>query len=73
MDGQRAVSWMGKNPLQPENAKRGAAIFQQPCAYCHVKNADGGTGAMTYQIGGRQYLITAVDSVVYAWTLPPAQ
>ena len=28
---------------------------------------------MTYQIGGRQYLITPVDSVVYAWTLPPAQ
>jgi alcohol dehydrogenase (cytochrome c) len=28
---------------------------------------------MTYQIGGRQYLITPVDSVVYAWTLPSAQ
>jgi alcohol dehydrogenase (cytochrome c) len=28
---------------------------------------------MTYQIDGRQYLITPVDSVVYAWTLPPAQ
>jgi alcohol dehydrogenase (cytochrome c) len=28
---------------------------------------------MTYQIEGRQYLITPVDSVVYAWTLPPAQ
>jgi alcohol dehydrogenase (cytochrome c) len=28
---------------------------------------------MTYQIEGRQYLITPVDSVVYAWTLPPTQ
>ena len=28
---------------------------------------------MTYQVNGRQYIITAVDSVVYAWTLPPAQ
>jgi hypothetical protein len=28
---------------------------------------------VTYQINGRQYLITPVDSVVYAWTLPPAQ
>jgi cytochrome c oxidase cbb3-type subunit 3 len=44
-DGQRAVSWLGKNPLQQENAKRGAAIFQQSCAYCHGKNADGGPEA----------------------------
>jgi len=177
---------MGKNPLEQENAKRGAAIFLQSCAYCHGKNADGGPEApnlirsllvrhdksgdligpviqegrpdrgmpairlpadqaadvvtylhldyesgktvwqrdlgkghsftgvlttaghllfsgdtsgnlfafdpangnllwhvyaggtlnsspMTYQIEGRQYLITPVDSVVYAWTLPPAQ
>jgi alcohol dehydrogenase (cytochrome c) len=27
---------------------------------------------MTYQLDGQQYLITAIDSVVYAWTLPPA-
>ena len=27
---------------------------------------------MTYQIDGRQYLITPIDSVVYAWTLPGA-
>jgi mono/diheme cytochrome c family protein len=45
VDGQRAVSWMGKNPLEQENAKRGAAIFQQSCAYCHGKNADGGSEA----------------------------
>lgn len=25
---------------------------------------------MTYQIGGRQYLVTPIDSVVYAWALP---
>ena len=25
---------------------------------------------MTYELDGRQYLVTAVDSVVYAWTLP---
>ncbi|MBS1820855.1 MAG: acido-empty-quinoprotein group A [Acidobacteria bacterium] len=25
---------------------------------------------MTYQVDGRQYLITCVDSVVYAWSLP---
>ena len=41
----RAVSWMGKDPLAQENAKRGAAIFQQSCAYCHGKNADGGSEA----------------------------
>jgi cytochrome c oxidase cbb3-type subunit III len=45
VDDQRAVSWMGKNPLEQENAKRGAAIFQQSCAYCHGKNADGGSEA----------------------------
>jgi alcohol dehydrogenase (cytochrome c) len=29
------------------------------------------TGApMTYELGGRQYVITAVDSVLYAWALP---
>ena len=44
-DWQRAVSWMGKNPLEQENAKRGAAIFQQSCAYCHGKDADGGSEA----------------------------
>jgi hypothetical protein len=27
---------------------------------------------MTYEIDGRQYLITPIDSVVYAWTMPPA-
>ena len=36
---------MGKNPLEQENAKRGAAVFQQSCAYCHGKNADGGSEA----------------------------
>jgi mono/diheme cytochrome c family protein len=45
VDNQRAVSWIGKNPLKQENAKRGAAIFQQSCAYCHGKNADGGSEA----------------------------
>jgi hypothetical protein len=35
---------MGKNPLAQENAKRGAAIFLQSCAYCYGKNADGGFG-----------------------------
>jgi cytochrome c oxidase cbb3-type subunit 3 len=44
-DWQRAVSWMGKNPLEQENAKRGAAVFQQSCAFCHGKNADGGSEA----------------------------
>lgn len=44
-DWQRAVSWMGKNPLEHENVKRGAAVFQQSCAYCHGKNADGGSEA----------------------------
>jgi alcohol dehydrogenase (cytochrome c) len=28
---------------------------------------------MTYQIDGQQYVITAIDSVVYAWTLPPGR
>jgi cytochrome c oxidase cbb3-type subunit III len=44
-DWQRAVSWMGKNPLEQENAKRGAAVFQQSCAFCHGKHADGGSEA----------------------------
>jgi cytochrome c oxidase cbb3-type subunit III len=44
-DWQRAVSWMGKNPLEQEDAKRGAAVFQQSCAFCHGKNADGGSEA----------------------------
>ena len=44
-DGQRAVSWMGKNPLEQENAKRGAGAFRQSCAYCHGKSADGGPEA----------------------------
>jgi cytochrome c oxidase cbb3-type subunit 3 len=41
----RAVSWMGKNPLEREDAKRGAAVFQQSCSFCHGKNADGGSEA----------------------------
>ncbi|HEX4772014.1 MAG TPA: acido-empty-quinoprotein group A [Bryobacteraceae bacterium] len=28
---------------------------------------------MTYQIDGRQYVLTAVDSVLYAWALPRAE
>lgn len=36
---------MGKNPLEQENAQRGAIVFQQSCAYCHGKNADGGSEA----------------------------
>jgi hypothetical protein len=27
---------------------------------------------MTYQIDGQQYVITPIDSVVYAWTVPAA-
>jgi hypothetical protein len=25
---------------------------------------------MTYELQGRQYVVTAVDSVLYAWALP---
>jgi hypothetical protein len=25
---------------------------------------------MTYELEGRQYVVTPVDSVLYAWTLP---
>lgn len=28
------------------------------------------SGAMTYEVDGKQYLITAVDGVVFAWSLP---
>ena len=28
---------------------------------------------MTYQLDGRQYVLTAIDSVVYAWALPEAR
>jgi alcohol dehydrogenase (cytochrome c) len=27
-------------------------------------------GPMTYELGGRQYVLTPVDSVLYAWALP---
>jgi alcohol dehydrogenase (cytochrome c) len=37
----------------------------------HVYPGGNLTGApMTYELGGRQYVITAVDSVLYAWALP---
>ncbi len=36
---------MGKNPLEQENVRRGSAIFQQSCSFCHGKNADGGSEA----------------------------
>jgi alcohol dehydrogenase (cytochrome c) len=29
-----------------------------------------GSSPMTYQLDGRQYILTGVDSVLYAWTLP---
>jgi alcohol dehydrogenase (cytochrome c) len=37
----------------------------------HV-NAGGNLGSspMTYELDGRQYVLTGVDSVLYAWTLP---
>jgi len=28
---------------------------------------------MTYELDGRQYLLTAVGSVLYAWALPPSR
>jgi alcohol dehydrogenase (cytochrome c) len=39
----------------------------------HWHIAPGGeltSGPMTYELDGKQYLITAVDTVVYAWSLP---
>ena len=37
----------------------------------HVYPGGNVTGApMSYEIGGRQYVITACDGVLYAWTLP---
>ena len=37
----------------------------------HVYPGGNLTGApMTYELGGRQYVITACDGVLYAWTLP---
>ena len=37
----------------------------------HMNPGGNLTGApMSYELGGRQYVITAVDSVLYAWTLP---
>jgi alcohol dehydrogenase (cytochrome c) len=40
----------------------------------HVYPGGDLTGApMTYELGGRQYVITAVDSVLYAWALPAAR
>jgi len=37
----------------------------------HV-NAGGtmGSSPMTYELDGRQYVITGVDGVLYAWALP---
>jgi alcohol dehydrogenase (cytochrome c) len=31
------------------------------------------SGPMTYELDGRQYILTAVDSVLYAWALPAAE
>jgi cytochrome c oxidase cbb3-type subunit III len=45
VDNQRAVSWMGKNPLEQEDVRRGAAVFEQSCSFCHGKKADGGPEA----------------------------
>ena len=39
----------------------------------HTYGGDDLTGCpMTYELNGRQYLLTAVGSVLYAWTLPPS-
>jgi cytochrome c oxidase cbb3-type subunit III len=45
LDNGRAVSWMGKNPMEQENVRRGAAVFEQSCSFCHGKKADGGPEA----------------------------
>lgn len=44
-DWQRAVSWLGKDALETEAAKRGAEAYKQNCSFCHGKNADGGAHA----------------------------
>jgi alcohol dehydrogenase (cytochrome c) len=47
--------------LDPDNGK----------ALWHTR--PGGTmsnGPMTYEIGGRQFVVTAADDMLYAWTLP---
>jgi cytochrome c oxidase cbb3-type subunit III len=36
---------MGKNPLEQENVRQGAAVFEQSCSICHGKKADGGPEA----------------------------
>jgi cytochrome c oxidase cbb3-type subunit III len=36
---------MGKNPMEQENVRQGAAVFEQSCAICHGKKADGGPEA----------------------------
>jgi alcohol dehydrogenase (cytochrome c) len=37
----------------------------------HIYPGGNLTGApMTYELQGRQYVVTAVDSVLYAWALP---
>jgi len=38
----KSVSWMGKDPLAREDAKRGRAEFQKTCSFCHGLEADGG-------------------------------
>lgn len=38
----KSVSFMGKDALAREDAKRGRAEFQKTCSFCHGMDADGG-------------------------------
>jgi alcohol dehydrogenase (cytochrome c) len=54
----------GSGDLMALDASNGKTLW-------HVYPGGSLTGApMTYELDGRQYVITAVDSVLYAWTLP---
>lgn len=38
----KSVTYMGKDPLSRDDAKRGRAEFLKSCSFCHGPNADGG-------------------------------
>jgi alcohol dehydrogenase (cytochrome c) len=39
----------------------------------HVRAGTMANSAMTYELDGRQYLVTPVEDTIYAWALPPAE
>ncbi len=56
----------------PDAVERGRKQFEQACGFCHGPDATGARGPdlVTYELDGRQYLIMAVQDILYAFALP---